>query len=165
MMPCCITDCWFDFCVQKDIDYSTPEIMFTQIQYVSPPQRVVPVQFYHLPLLAPLDRCPPPLEGVVLAMSTYTGREKHFLVRLTNLLGAKCVPHFTYHQRKVVTLSTFYLRRRSRHSIFDSHSLLKYSTNLIVFCTWALIFFGSFVSSSWHKAILFLLQVSRDVCP
>ncbi|KAM3956492.1 LOW QUALITY PROTEIN: mutagen-sensitive 101 [Aphomia sociella] len=51
-------------------------------------QELLPVQYYHRPVKLPQWTGPPPLEGVVASLSTYSGVERAFLDELAKLLGA-----------------------------------------------------------------------------
>ncbi|XP_052753760.1 DNA topoisomerase 2-binding protein 1 [Galleria mellonella] len=51
-------------------------------------QELLPIQYYHRPVKLPQWSGPPPLQGVVASLSTYSGVERAFLDELAKLLGA-----------------------------------------------------------------------------
>ena len=51
-------------------------------------QRLVDVEYYHLPIVLPPDLPSHPLSGLVLAISSYSGYERTFLEFLSVQLGA-----------------------------------------------------------------------------
>ena len=48
---------------------------------------MMPLQYFHLPIILPKN-IEKTLEGCVIAISTYSGKERVFLMALTNALGA-----------------------------------------------------------------------------
>ncbi|XP_059049472.1 DNA topoisomerase 2-binding protein 1-A [Achroia grisella] len=70
-------------------------------------QKLLPIQYYHRPVNLPQWSGPPPLQGVVASLSTYSGVERAFLDELAKLLGA--------------TMQLRFCRRNTANALASTH--------------------------------------------